>query len=249
MNLKTDAKAAFKKRYYTVLCMLIFSLCSIPLFSQNQRFSQLSIRAGLTTGSPIILKDIPEGATGRLGFGINAGLEYSYIFHPKFSVTIGAAYAEKRSHFSSPISGKYDAARGVFGENFPFPLRVSYTGDVSASFKNSYLDFPILANIHLKKWRIGLGYQYSRLLKGGLGGSVNVKALFMNFDNQAFDESHNIKDNDNMIVLRIARQLSSRINIAADFTVSTQRLMIEPEEGFKNPRNVYFNLLLGFKLF
>ena len=247
MNLKTDAKDAKKKSYALLLPLILFSC--ISLFSQHQNFSQLNISAGLTTGTPIILKDIPEGASGRPGFGMNVGLEYRYTFHPKFSLTIGATYAQKGSHFSSPISGKYDAARGVFGESFPFPLRVGYTGNVTASFKNIYLDFPVLGNIHLKKWRIGLGYQYSRLLKGGLGGSVDVQALFMDFENQPFDDSKNIKNYDNMVIIKLERQLSNRIYIGSDFTISTQRLMIQEQEGFKNPRNVYANLVLGFRLF
>jgi len=101
----------------------------------NHSYSQLSskrahleVRAGITTGSPIVLKNIPSDATGKPGIGLNVGLEYTYAFHPKFSMTIGAAYAKKGSSFTSPVSGKYDATRGVFGERFPFPLRVKYTG-------------------------------------------------------------------------------------------------------------------------
>lgn len=242
MMTKTDVKKG----------LLFFLLCA---FSFPQLFSQLrtqrlhlDVRAGITTGSPIVVKNIPSGATGKPGLGLNAGLELTYLFLPKFSVTIGGAYAQKGSSFTSPVSGKYDAARGVFGQRFPFPVRVKYTGTVEAAFNMTYLDFPILVNLNLKKWWLGLGYQYSTMLEGSLDGSVDVKALLLNFNDQAFDESSNIKDYDHALILKIGRQLTRRFSIATDFTVSTQRLMIEMEEGFSNPRNVFVNVLLGFRL-
>ena len=243
MIAKTDVK---KSLFFLSFCCLFLTTA----FSQlsNQRI-HLDIRAGITTGSPIVLGSIPSGATGRPGLGLNAGLELTYAFHPKFSVTIGGAYAKKGSSFSSPVSGKYDATRGVFGERFPFPLRVKYTGNVEAGFDMTYLDFPVLLNVHLKKWWLGLGYQYSTLLAGTLDGSVDVKALLLKFNDQAFDMSDNIKDYDHSIILKVGRQLTNRLSIATDFTVSGQQLMIEAEEGFSNPRNVFINVLIGFKLF
>ena len=243
MITKTDVK---KRLLFSFLCSLLFT----PIFSQlsTQRI-HLDIRAGITTGSPIVLKNIPDGATGRPGIGLNAGLEFTYVFHPRFSLTIGGVYAKKGSNFSSPVSGKYDATRGVFGERFPFPLRVKYTGTVEAGFDMTYLDFPVLINVHLKKWWLGLGYQYSTMIEGTLDGSVDVKALLLKFNDQAFDESDNIKDYDHSIILKIGRQLTERFSIATDFTVSGQQLMIEAEEGFSNPRNVFINVLVGFKLF
>ena len=233
------------------LCLFILSIFLLTDLTSQIRTNRahLEVRAGITTGSPIVTKNIPEGATGRPGIGLNAGLEFTYTLHPRFSLTLGAAYAQKGSSFSSPVSGKYDATRGVFGERFPFPLRVKYTGTVDAGFNMTYIDFPVLVNVNLKKWWIGLGYQYSTMLEGTLDGSVDVKALFMNFDDQAFDESENIKDYDHAAILKIGRQLTKRISISTDFTVSAQRLMIEAEEGFSNPRNVFANVLVSYKLF
>lgn len=229
--------------------LIIFGFINQSYSQINSKRGHLEVRAGITTGSPIVLKNIPSDATGKPGIGLNAGLEYTYVFHPRFSMTMGAAYAKKGSSFTSPVSGKYDATRGVFGERFPFPLRVKYTGTVAAGFDMTYLDFPVLANIHLKKWWIGLGYQYSKMLQGTLDGSVDVKALLLKFNDQAFDESANIKDYDHSGILKIGRQLGNRVSIAIDFTVSAQQLMIEAEEGFSNPRNVFINALVGYRLF
>ncbi len=233
-----------------LLSLLLFLLFLRPSYSQlDSKRAHLEVRAGITTGSPIVVKNIPSDATGKPGIGLNAGLEYTYIFHPRWSMTIGAAYAKKGSSFTSPVSGKYDATRGVFGERFPFPLRVKYTGTVAAGFDMTYLDFPVLINIHLKKWWIGVGYQYSKMLEGTLDGSVDVKALLLSFNDQAFDESANMKDYDHAGILKIGRQLNKRISFAIDFTVSAQQLLIETEEGFSNPRNLFINALVGYRLF
>lgn len=257
MNLKTDTKKgklvalSTKLIFQTVFTFLLTTLFISTAFSQNfLSRSQVEIRAGITTGSPITnLTEIPEGATGKPGIGLNAGLEYTYTFHPRFSLTLGAAYAKKGSSFASPVSGKYDATRGVFGERFPFPLRVKYTGTVEAGYDMTYLDFPVLLNVHIKKWWIGAGYQYSKMLEGRLDGSVDVKALFLKFNDQAFDESENIRNDDHAVILKIGRQLTNRFSIATDFTVGMRPLMIEMEEGFSNPRNVFVNVLIGFRLF
>jgi len=243
MITKTDVK---KSLLFLSFCSLFFSTAFSQLSSQR---IHLDVRAGITTGSPIVVSSIPSEATGQPGIGLNAGLELTYVFHPRFSVTIGGAYAKKGSTFSSPVSGKYDATRGVFGERFPFPLRVKYTGNVDAGFDMTYLDFPVLLNVHLKKWWIGLGYQYSTMLDGTLDGSVDVKALLLKFNDQAFDMSENIKDYGHSVILKVGRQLTQRFSIATDFTVSGQQLMLDMEEGFSNPRNVFINVLVGFKLF
>jgi len=233
------------------LCFLLFTFLFLtPSYSQlKSNRAHLEVRAGITTGSPIVVKDIPSEATGKPGIGLNAGLEYTYVFHPRFSMTIGAAYAKKGSSFTSPVSGKYDATRGVFGERFPFPLRVKYTGTIAAGFDMTYLDFPVLINVHLKKWWIGVGYQYSKMLEGRFDGSLDIKALLLSFNDQAFDESTNIKDYDHSGIIKIGRQLNKRISVAIDFTVSAQQLLIEEIEGTSNPRNVFVNVLVGYRLF
>ncbi|MEM6318368.1 MAG: outer membrane beta-barrel protein [Bacteroidota bacterium] len=243
MTTKTD--------FLRTIAIILFSFFLLTdIFSQlDQRRLQFNLRAGLTTGSPIITKNIPEGATGRPGIGPNLGLELTYRFLPKFSITAGAAYAQKSSQFTSPVSGKYDAARGIFGQRFPFPIRVKYTGNVEAGFNMTYLDIPVSINFHTKKWRFGLGYQYARLLDGTLDGSVDVKALLMKFNDQEFDQSYNIKDYDHAGLLKISHRLTKRISLMTEISVSLQRLMIEAEEGFSNPRNVFANVLVTYRLF
>lgn len=241
MNSQTDKE----KNLLLYILILIFSNSLLAQHTLNR----LDIRSGVSVGSPIIIKDIPEGATGRPGIGLNVGLEYTRTLFSNFSLTIGGAFAQKKSRFSSPVSGRYDATRGVFGERFPFPLRVKYTGDVTAVFEMTFLDFPVLVNYHLPKWRVGLGYQYSKMIKGTLNGEVNVKALLLNFREQPFDESKNIKDSDHSAILKVSRYLGKRWSFSADVIISAQRLLIEPEEGLKNPRNVFANLLIAYRLY
>lgn len=230
-------------------CLLLFLSISPFLLTAQSLGSQVLLRGGLSVGSPIIVKDIPAEATGRPGLGPNLGIQWRERFHPNFSLSIGLGYSEKGSQFTSPVAGKYDAARGIWGESFPIPIRINYTGVVDAKIQNSYLDFPIIASIHTTRWRFGLGYQYSKLLKGSLTGSVDVKALLLTFKDQAFDESANIQTRENVALLSIERAFSDRVSLAFETTVSLGRLMIKEEEGVSNPRNVYVHLLVGYKLF
>jgi hypothetical protein len=241
-------KALFKKLLFLTFLLIIIAFEGV--YSQNRLNNfGITLNAGTTIGSPIIIKNIPEGATGQPGVGLNIGMEFSYLLHPKFSVSIGGAYAQKGSSFATPIEGKYDVARGVFGQRFPFPVKVNYTGNVRANFKMTFVDFPLLATIHLKKWRLGVGNQYSKMLDGTLDGLVDVKALFLKFNDQSFDRSNNIKEEDHAILAKIAYQLANRLSLSTNFSVSTQRLLLEQEEGFSNPRNVFATVLIGFRLF
>jgi len=229
---------------------LLIIVSSLPFLLTAQSLgSQVFLRGGLSIGSPIIVKNIPEGATGKPGFGPNLGIQWRERFHPNFSLAIGIGYSEKGSQFTSPVTGKYDAARGILGETFPIPIRIKYTGTVDAKIQNNYLDFPIIASVHTARWRFGLGYQYSKLLKGRLAGSVDVKALLLTFNDQAFDESANIQTRENVALLSIERAFSDRISLSFETSVSLGRLMIQEEEGVSNPRNVYAHLLVGYKLF
>ena len=228
--------------YFFLLCLPIYTYC-------QSLGSEILVRGGLSIGAPIVVKDIPEGATGKPGFGPNFNLLWRERFHPNFSLALGIGYSEKSAEFASPVNGRYDAARGIWGQSFPFPIRIKYEGEVVGTVQNKYLDFPIIASAHIGDWRFGLGYQYSKLLKGRLAGSIDVKALLLTFKDQPFDESAFIETRENVGLLSIGRQLSDRISLSLDVSASLNRLMTKEEEGMRNPRNVYAHLLVGFRLF
>ena len=228
----------------------LFLFCAFPLLLQSQTLgSEVILRGGLSIGAPIIIRDLPENATGQPGFGPNLNLLWRERFHSNFSLTLGIGYSEKGGSFQSPVTGKYDAARGIWGETFPFPVRIKYEGDVDGKIQNKYLDFPIVASWHTHHWRFGLGYQYSKLLKGSLTGSIDVKALLLTFKDQPFDESDFIETRENVALLSIGRQLSDRISVEFDASASLNRLMTKEEDGLRNPRNVFVHVLVGFRLF
>lgn len=234
-------------KYLTFLAAI---LCCLPFYLTSQSLSsKISLRGGLSIGAPIIVTNIPEEASGKPGFGPNLGIQWQERFYSNFSLSIGMGYSEKGASFISPVSGKYDAARGIWGESFPIPLRIGYTGVVDATIENKYLDFPIIVNYHLNNWRVGVGYQYSKLLNGSLKGSVDVKALLLNFRDQPFDESAMIQSRENVGIFTVGRQLTDRLSLALDTTVSFDRLLTQVEEGVSNPRNVYVHLMVGFQLF
>jgi len=225
-------------------------LC-LPFFLQSQSLgSSVIARGGISIGGPLGFSDIPSEATGQPGLGPNLSLQWRERFYSNFSLSIGIGYSEKGATFTSPVSGRYDAARGILGEEFPIPLRIGYTGIVDGQIDNRYLDFPIIASYHTKKWRFGLGYQYSKLLQGSLTGLVDIKALLLTFNDQVFDESSIIRTRENVGIVSIGRQVSNRLNVSLDATMSFNRLFNNViEEGLVNPRNTYVHLLVGFTLF
>ncbi len=230
--------------------LLISALLCVPFFLNSQSLgSSVIARGGVSIGGPIAFSDIPSEATGQPGLGPNLSLLWRERFYSNFSISIGMGYSEKGATFTSPVSGKYDAARGILGEEFPIPLRISYTGIVDGTIENRYLDFPIIASYHVKQWRFGLGYQYSKLLKGSLTGLVDVKALLLTFKGQVFDESALIKNRENVGIVSIGRQVSNRLSISLDATMSFDKLMNQADNGLVNPRNTYVHLLVGFTLF
>ncbi len=230
--------------------LLISALLCVPFFLNSQSLgSSIIARGGISIGGPIAFSDIPSEATGQPGLGPNLSLLWREQFYSNFSISIGIGYSEKGATFTSPVSGKYDAARGILGEEFPIPLRIGYTGIVDGVIENRYLDFPIIASYHLKQWRFGLGYQYSKLLKGSLTGLVDVKALLLTFKDQTFDESSLIKNRENVGIVSIGRQVSNRLSLSIDATMSFDKLMNKVEDGLINPRNTYVHLLVGFTLF
>ena len=230
--------------------LLLIALLCVPFFLQSQSLgSSVIAKGGISIGGPLAFSNIPSEATGQAGLGPNLSLHWREQFYSNFSISIGIGYSEKGATFTSPVSGKYDAARGILGEEFPIPLRIGYTGIVDGTIENRYLDFPIIASYHLKQWRFGLGYQYSKLLSGSLTGLVDVKALLLTFRDQEFDESDIIKRRENVGIVSIGRQLSNRLSISLDATISFDKLMNKVEEGIINPRNTYVHLLVGFTLF
>jgi len=230
--------------------LLITLFLCLPFFLQSQSLgSSVIARGGISIGGPLSFSDIPSEATGQPGLGPNLSLQWRERFYSNFSISIGIGYSEKGATFTSPVSGRYDAARGILGEEFPIPIRIGYTGLVDGVLANSYLDFPIIASYHTKQWRFGVGYQYSKLLQGSLTGLVDIKALLLTFNDQVFDESDIIKARENVGIISIGRQVSNRLSISLDATMSFDRLLNNFEEGLINPRNTYVHLLVGFTLF
>ena len=87
-------------------------------------------------------------------------------------------------------------------------------------------------------------------MKGSLTGLVDVKALLLTFNDQVFDESSFIKTRENVGIVSIGRQVSNRLNVSLDATMSFDRLLTNVvAEGLVNPRNTYVHLLVGFTLF
>jgi hypothetical protein len=231
------------------LSLFIFSTNFI-LLSQISNLFHLDVELGFNVGTPMMkISEIPEGATGQPGFGYHPAITVEYPLNQQFSLGMGVGYSQKNGQFTSPVTGKYDVVEGVFGTSFPIPIRVNYTGIVDGKFKNTYLDFPIFINYHCNIWKFRLGYQFSKLMNSSLTGDVDVRALILEFNDVAFDESETIKSKDHAILIGAERQLSKRFSIATRFTYGLAKIMKEELEEGINPQNLYFYLTGKFRLF
>ena len=220
-------------------------------FLQNFIQAQIGwqINTGTIVGSPV-MSPIPEGATGQPGWGINVGTEFLFSFDEKLSIHGGIQYAVKGSEYMSPIEGKYDVAEGVLGIELPFPLEADYTGEVEGKFKNTYLDFPIYVNYRiLKRLSLSAGFQYSKLLSGSMTGEVDVNTLlFLNFNNQAFDQSELIKENDKALLGELNIHILDNLVLQLRGSYGLSPILTEDPSGLGNPRNIYLGVMLGYRV-
>ena len=236
-----------KKLYCKVISTFLFFF-----FLQNFSHAQIGwqINTGVIVGSPI-MSPIPEGATGKPGWGVNLGTEIRIPLLDKLMFHGGIAYAVKGSEYTSPIEGKYDVAEGVLGIELPFPLEANYTGDVEGKFKNTYLDFPIYVNYRiLKRLSLSAGFQYSKLLNGSMTGTVDVNTLlFLNFNDQPFDQSELIKKNDKALLGEINFLILNNLNLKFRGTYGLNQILTEDPSGLGNPRNIYLGVMLSYRVF
>ena len=244
----------FKIMKFLLLNLSLFA--SLSIIATNYSFAQPNVRlylqSGIITGTPMgSLSNIPEGATGSLGVGINSGFELKMAFHNRFSLNIGALFAKKSNEFLTPVEGKYNISDGILGIKLPFPINVNYKGMASGRFLNKYIDIPIHVGFQAgKRTMVSLGYQYSKLISGQLSGEADIKALALNFKDQKFDESHLIKTFDHAAIAGVHYQFVDNLEIRLRFGYGLNGIFSQSPEGMNNMRNLYLGTMLayGFQL-
>ena len=223
-------------------CFFFFSTTSLA-----QKPISFQLNSGMILGAPYTKP--PEGATGQLGKGPLYGLEMGVPIMQKFSIRGGVYYSIKGGKFQSPIEGKYDVAEGILGLKLPFPLKVNYTGDVDGAFENRYLDFPVYLRFRpFKLFSFGAGYQFSKLLKGKMTGTVDVKALLMKFNDEPFDQSEMVNKNDGAFLAELNFHFSENFEAKLRGSLGAKDVLIEDASGMGVPRNYYLGVILGAKI-
>ena len=232
--------------------MLLGIITLITVQTKAQSPIAIYLEGGLIMGTPLgSISSVPEGATGRLGIGANAGIEVGVRLINRLSLHGGALFAHKSNEFQTPVAGKYNLAGGVLGIRLPFPVNVKYTGTATGEFSNQYVDFPLYLGFQAgKRTTVSLGYQYSHLLSGRLDGEADVKALALNFRDQEFDESHLIKGYDHAAIAGVHYQLVNNLEMRLRFSYGLNGIFSEAPEGMNNMRNLYLGAMLayGFRL-
>ncbi len=233
------------------LLNLIWALGSLFMFGTSlQAQSPLTVYAqgGLIIGTPLgNISSVPEGATGKLGVGANAGLELKINLSRRMSLNTGILFAHKSNEFETPVSGKYNLSDGILGIKLPFPINAKYKGTATGEFSNQYLDFPIYVGLQTgRRTVLSFGYQYSQLLQGRLNGEADVKALLLNFRDQEFDESHLISEEDHAALAGVHYQIADHLEMRLRFAYGLKGIFTEAPEGMDNMRNLYMGLMLAY---
>lgn len=227
---------------------LLFNL--IFFYSLNAQVSNLKIelQGGVVIGSPY--GEIPDNVIefdGAPSIKPTLRLLFSYPLIDRLSITAGLGYAEKGNTFSTTVEDKYDVTRGIFGENFPIPLNVKYTAWSEGSFYNKYFDFPAYLTLRLGQFRLMGGYQYSRLLSGNFGGTVDVKVLLFNLDTMEYDESEQLKNTDHALLAGFGFEIVKNLVFSTQCSYGLSYIFEEAPEGMPNMKNIYGMILLGYE--
>ena len=240
-----------KSRSLNFLLLLgLINLIAEP--TEGQSPLTVFVEGGLIIGTPLgPISTVSEGASGRLGQGVNAGIEVSARLLDRWSFNGGILFAHKSNEFQTPVAGKYNLAGGVLGIRLPFPINAKYTGIADGEFSNQYLDFPVFFGFHTgKRTALSIGYQYSHLLRGRLDGEADVKALLFNFRDQEFDESHLIKGFDHAAIAGVHYRFVNNLELRLRFSYGLNGIFSQTPEGMSNMRNLYLGAMLayGFEL-
>lgn len=226
---------------------LVLLLFTLPCFAQLP--VGLHLVGGTALGAPYASSDT-EGGTGQLVPGAHIGAEIRIPIFKKITLRTGVNYAAKGVRFQSPVAGKYDVSDGILGIKLPFPLNVKYIGDIDGSFANEYIDFPIYLQYRPLKWlSVGAGYQFSKLIKGDMSGTVDVKALYLTFNDQEFDESELIEKYDQAFLAEIGFHFLKRFELKLRGNIGRTPILTEAPEGMNNPKNYYGAIILGASIF
>ena len=235
-------------KIYTVLCFCLFGLISLTA----QSSFHLDITAGMSVGSPIPKKsDQPSESSGKPGIMATGGLIGVYDIAPKWTINLGVQYTKKGNSFTTTTDGKYDVARAILGENFPFGINVPYDGVISGQFANQYFDFPLYVNYEAGRLHFLLGYQYSRLLKAKFDGEADLEVLFsfLKISDFQWDESARMAKNDHALLVGFEYEFGDTFSVGTQVNYALSKVFKEESEGFSGMRNVYGKILMKFRLF
>ncbi|MEO0895571.1 MAG: outer membrane beta-barrel protein [Bacteroidota bacterium] len=235
---------------HSLLLWNFIILVSIPFSSFAQSPFHLHLNAGMMTGTPYTFGvPLPEGASGSPGLGLMFGGELEWKILDRLSINGGIYSARKGSEYFSPITGKYDVAEGILGIQLPFKLDVNYTGEIEGIYNNHYLDFPLYLSYDFgKRFSVGLGYQYSRLLNGDMSGEADISVLGLKFNNQEFDESDKIESADHALLIEGGMKLLNRLDLKLRLNWGLADMMTEDTSGLGIPKNYYLGVFLAFRL-
>lgn len=237
--------------------LFIFTLCFLfflaPIHSQSTK-GHLRIIVGPNLGVPFI-PDAPVGSSLSPKIGLSGGFEWLQPLTEDWLISVGARYTVKRADLISPVKTQISAGSIQLPPSLPINLPdtlVTLEGELAADFSNQYLEFPITLQYKLSSWRLGVGYQYSYLLKGKAEGAARVGLdipLPQPFTfQQPFNETENINSNESSFIFSVVKDLNEQFSVGFNGNIALTKLFDQPIQAFNNPRNMYGHLFVSVKL-
>lgn len=237
----------------------LFSLIIIFFFSvfiTNNSLSQglvLGLSTGLNVGTPYGVAE--KGAGGALGMGPAIGIYVQGKLNMKWDVRAQFLYSKKTSIFRTPVSGDTIYEDNKTNPEITYYWPTIYRGWVEGKFDNTYLDIPVIFYYKLnEKWYIGIGPQFSYLLKGINNGTADIEvgdpeSPFTTVTDQPFDQSKHLNKWDYGIQLGSIFKMKSRIFISLNLTTGLNSVYKKNYKYIdRMVRNIYLRASIAYRI-
>lgn len=245
-----------------VLIAALILLCPFWALAQNQEVEEdfrsrfeAGLKGGISIGTPI--GPAPEGtssASGAPGVGPMFGALIRYNINRRWAIQGEGLYVYKNSTFKSTVVDKYHKVTQaivlpdttVYAE-----VETIFSGDISGSFNNRYLEFPISAFYTLSdRWELSLGAYFSKLTKGGSTGEATGNAGILLLEREPFDESYAIVRFDYGASLGASYEILKGLDVGLRLTTGLNSIYSEDYPAYSSEdvlRNVYLNCTLDYR--
>lgn len=223
----------------------LFGGKDIEVYSQS-----IALKLGGNGGAPI--GPVPDGASGKPGFGITAALVGQFHLKGRLFFQPELEYSFKGATFHTPISGDTVEIREIpagSGNFYPFPT--TYEGTVDGKFANHYLVLPMIFNLRLAHWSVEAGPWVSYLLKGDNSGLADIVVgnNYTSVEDEPFDQTEFLNDYDFGVAAGANYEHNAHLFASLRFSYGLRSVYQNDYNQVDGTfRNIYAQLCVGYRL-